>query len=359
MSKYKNPLHEAAERFPMTELWNDSCGVGDLKFAIERGAVGATSNPIIVGNVLRKEMDLWKERLNNIINKEMLSDSDEEICWQISKEAGLKGAEILEPIFNDTFGKKGRQALQVHPRYFRNAEKTISHATELSGLAPNILIKMPVSASGIRAIEECTFAGISVNGTVCFGLPQAICVAEAVEKGLKRREKEGLPIDNISPSCTIMVGRINDWLKKNSSEKNIPILPEYLDWGGVAVFKKTYRIYKEKAYRLRLLVASNNSHYLWSNFIGADTIITVNPIWWRRMEGCRMEIRETIDDPVDPVIIKELYENLPEFRKIYDADGLDIEGFEEYGAFNNTMREFFTGYDAFLTYLRNFIIPEK
>ena len=357
MPNYKSPLHEAAARFPQTELWNDSCGLGDVEFAMERGAVGATSNPVIVFNVLKKELHLWKDRIDAIIRRDLPAASDEEICWQISKEVGIASAKKLERLFRETGGKKGRQALQVNPRYYRDAERTVKHAVELFSLAPNILIKMPVSVSGIKAIEECTYSGVSVNGTVCFGLPQAVAVAEAVERGLKRREAAKLPIDGISPSCTIMIGRADDWLKKYSELKQVPILPEHLDWGGVAVFKKAYKLYKERGYRLRLLVASNKSHYLWSNFIGGDVIMTVNPYWWRRIDGCRMDIRQTIDDPVRPEILEELGK-IPEFRKIYDVDGMKVEDFEKYGAFNDTMREFFTGYDAFLAYLRDLYLPD-
>jgi len=340
----------------MTELWNDSCGQGDLRFALDRGAVGATSNPVIVGGVLRKEPDLWKERLEKIIRVEEPKATDEEICWKLSREMGVSGARMLLPLFAESRGKKGRQALQVNPRFFRDADRTTAHAIELSKAAPNILIKMPVSASGIEAIEKSTYAGVSVNGTVCFGIPQAIAVAEAIERGLGRREREHLPIDGISPSCTIMIGRADDWLKKCVERDNLPVLPQYLEWGGSAIFKKAYRLFRERGYRSRLLAASNKSHYLWANFIGADVLITVNPVWWRRMEGCKMEVRKTIDDPVDPKIIDALYDSIPDFRKIYDVDGLNIEKFETFGAFVETMKEFFTGYDAFLDYLRGFIL---
>ena len=39
-----------------TSLWNDSCSIAELEYALEHGAVGATSNPVIVGDVLKKEM---------------------------------------------------------------------------------------------------------------------------------------------------------------------------------------------------------------------------------------------------------------------------------------------------------------
>ena len=36
-----------------TDYWNDSCAIAELEYAVERGATGATSNPVIVGEVTR------------------------------------------------------------------------------------------------------------------------------------------------------------------------------------------------------------------------------------------------------------------------------------------------------------------
>jgi transaldolase len=51
----KSPLFLMAKNTP-TQYWNDSCSIEELTYAIERGAVGATSNPTIVLNVLKKEL---------------------------------------------------------------------------------------------------------------------------------------------------------------------------------------------------------------------------------------------------------------------------------------------------------------
>ena len=76
-----------------------------------------------------------------------------------------------------------------------------------------MIVKIAATQAGIVAMEEATYRGISINATVSFTLPQAIAVAEAVERGLKRREAEGLDITTMGPVCTIMVGRLDDWLK--------------------------------------------------------------------------------------------------------------------------------------------------
>lgn len=351
-----SPLQKAAEIFPQTQLWNDSCGMADIELALSRGGCGATSNPVIVGNVLKKEMHLWRERLGEIVTEEMPDATDEEICWKLSGEAGVKGAGKLMPLFRESKGSRGWQAMQVNPRFYRSTEKTVAHAEELSSMSENILIKMPVSTAGIPALEECVYRGISVNGTVCFGVPQAIAVAEAIERGLKRREVEGLSLEGMLHSCTIMTGRIDDYMKKLAAERETPVTQEYLDCGGEAVFKKVYKLYKERGFRAKLLAANNNSHFLWSRFLGGDILMTVNPLWWRRMEGAKLEVRQTIDEDVDERIVKELLDKIPEYRSIYEENGLAAKEFDRYGAFQDTMNEFFHGYDAFLDYLRGFML---
>ena len=88
------------------------------------------------------------------------------------------------------------------PRFSSDLEQ----AVEFSKLAPNMIVKIPATSAGIPAIEEATYRGVSINATVSFTLPQAIAVAEAVERGLKRRETEGKEIATMGPVCTIMVG---------------------------------------------------------------------------------------------------------------------------------------------------------
>jgi len=63
-----------------------------------------------------------------------------------------------------------------------------------------------------------------------------------------------------------MVGRLDDWLKAQAELENITIDPGYLELGGVAVFKKTYKIVRQRGYRIRLLSAAFRNHMQWSEF---------------------------------------------------------------------------------------------
>jgi transaldolase len=55
----------------------------------------------------------------------------------------------------------------------------------------NVMIKAPAVPEGFVAMEELTYKGVSINATVSFSVAQAVKAAEAVERGLKRRESEG------------------------------------------------------------------------------------------------------------------------------------------------------------------------
>ena len=128
--EFKSPLHEMTRTTP-TALWNDSASVQELTYAIEHGAVGATCNPVIVLNVLNKEMHLWKDRIYQLI-KEMSGAS-----------------ETLMPIFEEHRGRNGRLSIQTDPRLYRNTEAIVQQALHFSGLAPNMIVKIPVTEAGV------------------------------------------------------------------------------------------------------------------------------------------------------------------------------------------------------------------
>ena len=90
--KFKSPLHQMAAT-TATDFWNDSCSIEELTYAIENGAVGATSNPTIVLEVLKKEMPLWKERLQQMIaeNPQLLGRRTGLDAF--SRRSAVKGAE--------------------------------------------------------------------------------------------------------------------------------------------------------------------------------------------------------------------------------------------------------------------------
>jgi len=352
---YKSPLHEMTQTTP-TCLWNDSASIRELTYSIEHGAVGATCNPVIVLGVLKNEMHLWKDRIQTLI-AERPTAGEEEIAWQLVREISINGAALLKPIFDAQQGKNGRLSIQTDPRLFRDTQAIVSQAAEFDRLAPNMIVKIPVTRAGIPAIEEATYRGISINATVCFTLPQCIAVAEAVERGLKRREREGHDISTMGPVCTIMVGRLDDWLKVLLEKHNIAIDPGYLEWAGVAVFKRTYQIFRQRGYRLRLLSAAFRNHMHWSEFIGGDVVISPPYSWQVRFNASDVEVHPRIDDSVEPKIVSELSRKFPDFCRAYNEDGLKIEDFDSFGPTRRTLRQFIVACHDLDALVRDFLLP--
>jgi transaldolase len=353
--KYKSPLHKMTQTTP-TCLWNDSASVEELSYSIEHGCVGATCNPVIALYVLDKEMHLWKDRIYEMID-EMPVATEDEIGWKLVEEVSAKGAGLLKPIFDREKGKNGRLSVQTDPRFYRNTGAIVEQAVHFTKIAPNIIVKIPVTKAGIPAIEEATYRGVSINATVSFTVPQAIQVAEAVERGLKRREKEGKDISTMGPVCTIMVGRTDDWLKVVADKENITVTPGVLDWAGVAVMKKAYRIYKERGYRLRLLSAAFRHHLHWSEFIGGDVVISPPCKWQKRFNASDVEAVPRMDNPVDPKIIAELQKKFVDFRRAYEENGMTVEEFDTYGATVRTLRGFLKGGHDLAVLIRDFMLP--
>jgi len=353
---YKSPLHEMTQTTP-TCLWNDSADIDELNYAIENGAVGATCNPVIAVGILKKEMAQWRPRIQELM-KELPRATEDQVGWKLIEEMSVRAARLLEPAFAEHRGRNGRLSIQTDPRLFRDAGAIVEQAVAFSVLAPNMIVKIPATKAGIVAIEEATYRGISINATVCFTLPQCIAVAEAVERGLRRREAEGKTIESMGPVCTIMVGRLDDWMKVLLDKRDISVDPGVTEWAGVAVFKKTYAIFRKRGYRLRLLSAAFRNHMHWSQLIGADAVISPPSAWQKRFNASGIEVRPRIDDPVDPKVVDELLEHFSDFRRAYSDDGLAIEEFDDFAPTVRTLRQFIAACTDLDGLVRDVMLPD-
>lgn len=349
-----SPLQQTV-RTP-TDYWNDSCSIGELTYGISHGAVGATTNPQIVVMVLKKEGHLWHDRIRQII-AENPTWSENEITWKLVEEMAVRGAWLLRPAYERYQGKKGRLSIQTNPQNYRNAEAIARQAIHFNTLAPNMQVKAPVTAAGVKAIEEATYHGVSINATVSFTVPQMIAVGEAIERGLTRRAAEGLDISHMAPVCTMMIGRLDDWMKVLVQRDGIEIDPAYLDWAGIAAFKKAYRIYQERGYRARPLAAAYRHLGHWAELIGGDIVLTIPYEWALKINASDIPVIERMQNPVAPEIIEALYTRIPDFRRAYDENGMTPAEFDSYGATVRTLRGFIAAVHELTGIVREYMLP--
>jgi transaldolase len=339
-----------------TDIWNDSCAIDELEYAISFGAVGATANPTIVTDVWKKEPAYWRDRVRTLA-VERPTATDVDLAWAIVEEMSVRGAKLLEPAFAAHGGRQGRLSMQTDPTLYRSPDAMLDQSLGFVALAPNIIVKFPATSAGIGAMEEATYRGISVNTTVCFSVAQALAAGEAIERGLRRREAEGIDVASMGPVVTVMMGRIEDWLRVQTERDGIVADPTALPWSGVAVMKRTYEFFRERGLRARPLGAAIRHHLHWSELIGGDLVITLPSNWQKRFNASTIEVRPRIDDPVDPAIVTELSARFPDFVRAYEPDGLTRDEFDTFPPTARTLRAFIGSYHELLHAITDAMIP--
>jgi transaldolase len=350
-----SPLGRTIATTP-TDIWNDSCAVDELEYALSYGAVGATANPTIVVDVWKADPGHWRRRVQTIA-AERADATEIELAWAIVEEMSLRAAPLLLPAFESSGGRQGRLSMQTNPTLFRSFDRMLAQGEHFASLAPNIIVKFPATSVGVQVMEEATYRGVSVNATVSFSVAQAVAAGEAVERGLRRREAEGLRVDDMGPVITVMMGRLEDWLRVVTERDGVAADPTALPWSGVAVFKRAVAEFRARGLRARPLGAAIRHHLHWSELIGGDVVITLPASWQRRFNASDVEVRPRMDDPVDPAIVDELAAHFPDFVRALEPDALAQTEFDTFGPSARTLRAFVGSYHDLLHQVTDALVP--
>lgn len=349
-------LLRGTREFSSTALWNDSADPEELANSIGFGAVGATCNPVIAYAVINRHLDTWAPRIAAIARQHP-TWGESEIGWRAVEELSIEAAALLEPAFRESGGRNGRLSIQTDPRLHRDADALVEQAVHFSQLAENMIVKLPATATGLRAIEEATYRGVSVNVTVSFTVAQAIAAAEAIERGLDRRAAEGLPEREFGAVVTIMGGRLDDWLKQVADRERLVFEPGSLEWAGIAVLKRAYGTFQDRGYRSRLLAAAFRNTLQWSELLGGDLVISPPFNWQLLINENELPVEPRIDIPVDESIVSSLYLRLADFRRAYEPDGMTPDEFGEFGATRTTLRQFLDADAKLDALVRDVLVP--
>ena len=179
------------------KIFIDTANVKEIKEAISLGLIdGVTTNPTLMAKERRNSQQVLKE-----------------ICALVS---GPVSAEVI--------------ALE--------ATGMIKEARQLVKLAKNIVVKIPLTKEGLKAVRILTAEGIKTNVTLCFSAAQALLVA-----------KSGATY--VSP----FIGRLDDIAQE-----------------GMNLIVEIKKIYSNYNFKTQIIVASvrNPMHVVNAALIGAD-----------------------------------------------------------------------------------------
>jgi transaldolase len=162
----------------------------------------------------------------------------------------------------------------------------------------------------------------------------------------------------VTPVCTLMIGRMDDWLRVLVERDDVAVHPDALDWAGIAVFKRAYGIYQERGYRTRLLAAAYRHRLHWTELVGGDVVLTMPHAWQLRFNESGITPEDRIDEPVDPAIVGELAARFPDFGRAYELDGLTLAEIDRFGPTVRTLRTFIASYHELVGAVRDVILPD-
>jgi transaldolase len=159
------------------------------------------------------------------------------------------------------------------------------------------------------------------------------------------------------PICTIMIGRLDDWLHVLEKRDSIVVSPGDADWAGIACFKRAYAVFQERGYRAHLLAAAYRHHRHWSELIGGDISMTIPYEWQKVFNGSDIEVKERFNDPIPADVFERLWAKFADFRRAYEPDGMTAAEFDAFGPTVRTLRTFIGSYHELVGMIRDLMLP--
>ena len=351
----QSPLLRSVTNSP-TDFWCDSCSIPHVVYALESGAVGSTCNPLRVTQVLAEDY-LHSHGWIEALAASHPTWSEIEVTRKVTEKVALQVAEQLQHVFKTSKERLGRVAVPVDPTLYRNAGAMVEQALELNALAENVQVSIPATKAGITSIEEATYLGINVCATHCASVSQAVAVAQAVERGLERREAAGQTFASMTPLCTFALGDLEDWLKAVANRDDIIASPGFIDWAGVACFKHTYRVYQDMGYRTHLMATAFRHHLHWTELIGGHVLLSIPHRWQKRFNRSKIEVRPRFDKAVSKAVIHQLETLFYHFGEAYDQRAITPDQFDSFAVLRRMLRTTISSHHNLIGVVRDAMLP--
>ncbi len=316
-----------------TTWWHDSADPTELRRGLAWGACGVTTNPVLTHQALRSNPEGWAAALSAVPGSLPKEEQAEALIGCVVGRA----AETLTPVYDETGGREGYVCAQVNPSRAGDRGSMLAMAQRFSQWAPNITIKLPATAAGLDVLEDCVAEGISCTVTISFTVAQTIAIAERYRLGARRAERGG----KTPPRCfsVLMMGRVDDYLRDVALDRQSAVTEADIRQAGLAVAKRAYRLYQERGYEPRLLVAAFRGPYHLTALAGGELTMSIHPKIQEMLATADLPRESGIDAEVAPETIARLL-TLPEFVRAYEPDGMGPQDFIAYGLTQRTLSQF-------------------
>ena len=234
-----NPLQSLAAAG--TKVWLDSVDPEEIERNFKLGATGATSNPIIIGDLLGSGR--FDESIKPLID---LGNIDDEICWAMTDKLVQDAQKVFLHVWEDTQHDDGWVSFELDP-LLEDVDKPVPVEARTKSYIElglkwsrdhkNRMIKVPATEGGLAAIEELVAHGTAVNVTLIFSERQYIAARDACWRGAQRRQDK----QHVKTVYSIFVSRLDVY-----TEKHVPELSEAAQgMVGIVNAKRIYQMNKK------------------------------------------------------------------------------------------------------------------
>lgn len=202
-----------------TKLWLDSVDPELVAANRALGATGATSNPVIVSNLIKTGR--FDRQLDELMNQGL---ADDEVAWRLTDELVRGAQQVFHPVWRETHGNDGYVSFELDP-LLEDPQRNLPHQERVASYIQlgkrwsaghdNRMIKVPATPAGIDALEELAAAGVTLNVTLIFSERQWEQASAAVWRGAQRRAN----LDAFKSVYSIFVSRLDVY-----TEEHVPQL---------------------------------------------------------------------------------------------------------------------------------------
>jgi transaldolase len=196
-----------------TKLWLDSIDPELVEKNRALGATGATSNPIIVADIIKTGR--FDDRMEALFKGGM---NDVAVAWEMTDFLVRGAQEVFLPVWLETGANDGWVSFELDPlledktapAHKERVAQYVALGKHWGKGHPNRLIKVPATDAGLDALEELSAAGINLNVTLIFSERQYKIARENVWRGAQKRKS----LDKFKSVYSIFVSRVDVYTEK-------------------------------------------------------------------------------------------------------------------------------------------------
>lgn len=201
-----------------TKVWLDSIDPELVKENRAYGATGATSNPIIVSDLLKTGR--FDDQLVELMEQGL---DDEAVAWAMTDKLVKQAQDVFADVNKESNGNDGYVSFELDPlledtscelSVEEKAAKYIELGIKWAEGHTNRMIKVPATPGGLASLEELAAAGVTLNVTLIFSDRQYQAARDAVLAGAKRRSDP----KTLKSVYSIFVSRIDVYTEQQVPE---------------------------------------------------------------------------------------------------------------------------------------------